>query len=167
LIILNLYFDSYANAGSRRIRIPMNRLTSRDRHEFAQAISIVARRWRTRLDERLKPLDMSIARWGALYWLGQAGDGVSQATLADLAGVEPPTLVRVIDQLEAQGLVERHTSPTDRRVNLLHLTPAAKPLVAEIEAEAERLRVELLEGLSFEEYQAAVKVIQTLRERLS
>jgi MarR family transcriptional regulator for hemolysin len=145
----------------------MNRLTPRDRHDFAQAISIVARRWRTRLDERLKPLDMSIARWGALYWLGQAGDGVSQAALAEMAGVEPPTLVRVIDQLEAQGLVERQTSPTDRRVNLLHLTPAAKPLVSEIEAEAERLRIELLDGLSFEQYQTALTVMQTLRDRLS
>jgi MarR family transcriptional regulator for hemolysin len=145
----------------------MNRLTPRDRHDFAQAISVVARRWRTRLDERLKPMNMSIARWGALYWLGQAGDGVSQAALADLAGVEPPTLVRVIDQLEAQGLVERRTSATDRRVNLLNLTAAAKPVVAEIEAEAERLRVELLDGLSFEEYQAAVAVMDKLRDRLS
>jgi MarR family transcriptional regulator, transcriptional regulator for hemolysin len=145
----------------------MDRLTSRDRHDFTQAISIVARRWRTRLDERLKPLDMSIARWGALYWLGQAGDGVSQATLAEMAGVEPPTLVRVIDQLEAQGLVERRVNAADRRVNLLHLTPAAKPLVAEIEAEAERLRVELLDGVSYEDYQAALGVIHKLRQRLS
>jgi MarR family transcriptional regulator for hemolysin len=112
-------------------------------------------------------MNMSIARWGALYWLGHAGDGVSQATLADMAGVEPPTLVRVIDQLEAQGLVERRTSPTDRRVNLLHLTPAAIPVVAEIEAEAERLRVELLDGLSFEQYQTALIVMQQLRDRLS
>jgi MarR family transcriptional regulator for hemolysin len=144
----------------------MNRLTPRERADFAHAISIVARRWRSRLDERLKPMNMSIARWGALYWLGEGGDGVSQAALADLAGVEPPTLVRVIDQLEAQGLVQRRTNPADRRVNLLHLTPAAKPVVAEIEAEAERLRVELLEGLSFEEYQVASRVIQKLRERL-
>ena len=145
----------------------MDRLTSRDRHDFAQTISVVARRWRTRLDERLKPMNMSIARWGALYWLGQAGDGVSQAALAELAGVEPPTLVRVIDQLEEQGLVERRASPTDRRVNLLSLTPAAKPMVAEIEAEAERLRVELLDGLSYEEYQTALAVMQKLGERLS
>jgi len=145
----------------------MNRLTSRERADFAQAISIVARRWRTRLDERLKPMNMSIARWGALYWLGQGGDGVSQAALADLAGVEPPTLVRVIDQLEAQGLVKRRTNPADRRVNLLHLTPEAVPVVAEIEAEAERFRVELLEGLTFEEYQVAAGVIQKLRERLA
>jgi len=145
----------------------MERLTPRDRHDFAQAISIVARRWRTRLDERLKPLDMSIARWGALYWLGQAGDGVSQAALAEMAGVEPPTLVRVIDQLEAQGLVERRVNPSDRRVNLLHLSPAARPLVAEIEAEAERLRLELLEGVSYADYQTALAVIEKLRERLS
>jgi MarR family transcriptional regulator for hemolysin len=145
----------------------MDRLTPRDRHDFAQAISIVARRWRTRLDERLKPLDMSIARWGALYWLGQAGDGVSQAALAELAGVEPPTLVRVIDQLEAQGLVERRVNPADRRVNLLQLTPAARPLVTEIEAEAERLRVELLDGVSYEDYQIALAVIEKLRERLN
>lgn len=144
----------------------MDRLTSRDRHDFAQAISIVARRWRTRLDERLKPMNMSIARWGALYSLGQAGGGVSQATLAEMAGVEPPTLVRVIDQLEAQGLVRRQANPSDRRVNLLYLTDAAKPLVEEIEAEAERLRVELLEGVSYEDYRTALSVIQTLRERL-
>ncbi len=144
----------------------MDKLTSRDRHDFAQAISIVARRWRTRLDERLKPMNMSIARWGALYWLGQAGGGVSQATLADLAGVEPPTLVRVIDQLEAQGLVRRQANPSDRRVNLLFLTEAAKPMVEDIEVEAERLRVELLEGVSYEEYQTALRVIQTLHARL-
>ncbi len=145
----------------------MDRLTSRDRHDFAQAISVVARRWRTRLDERLKPMNMSIARWGALYWLGQGGDGMSQAALAELAGVEPPTMVRVIDQLEAQGLVERRMSPTDRRVNLLRLTDAARPLVTEIEVEAERLRVELLEGVSYEEYQTALGVLQKLGERLS
>jgi MarR family transcriptional regulator for hemolysin len=145
----------------------MDRLTPRDRHDFAQAISIVARRWRTKLDERLKPLDMSIARWGALYWLGQAGDGVSQAALAELAGVEPPTLVRVIDQLESQGLVERRVNAADRRVNLLHLTAAAKPLVTEIEGEAEQLRVELLEGITFEDYQTALTVIEKLRQRLS
>ena len=109
---------------------------------------------------------MSIARWGALYWLGQAGDGVSQAHLADLAGVEPPTLVRVIDQLEAQGLVERRASLSDRRVNLLYLTQAALPLVTEIEAEAETLRKELLGDLSFEEYEVAVAVMQKLRQRL-
>lgn len=144
----------------------MHRLTSRDRHDFAQSLSIVARRWRSRLDERLKPMGMSIARWGALYWLGQQTEGVSQAALADLAGVEPPTLVRVIDQLEAQGLVERRVSSSDRRINLLSLTEAAYPLVALIEAEAERLRVELLADLTFDEYETAMGLLGKLRAKL-
>ena len=144
----------------------MDRLSPRERHDFAQAIAIVARRWRTRLDERLKPMNMSIARWGALYWLGQQSEGVSQAALADMAGVEPPTLVRVIDQLEAQGLVERKVSATDRRVNLLRLTDAARPLVEEIEIEAERMRMEVLRDLTFEEYESAMNVMSKLRERL-
>lgn len=144
----------------------MDRLSARQRHDFAQSISMVARRWRARLDERLKPLNMSIARWGALYWLGQAGDGVNQATLADLAGVEPPTLVRVIDQLEAQGLVERRVSQADRRVNLLYLTEAARPLVTQIEAEAEHLRQEILVDLSYDEYETTMSVIQKLQEKL-
>ena len=144
----------------------MDRLSPRDRHDFAQAITMVARRWRTRLDERLKPMNMSIARWGALYWLGQAGDGVSQAALAELAGVEPPTLVRVIDQLEAQGLVERKVSAADRRVNLLTLTPAALPLVAQIEAEAEAMRHEVLGDLTFEEYRTTMDVMQKMRTLL-
>ena len=144
----------------------MDRLTARERHDFAQLISVVSRRWRTRLDERLKPMNMSIARWGALYWLGQKCDGVSQAALADLAGVEPPTLVRVIDQLEAQGLVERRVSKTDRRVNLLYLTDEAHPLVQQIETEAENMRREMLSDLSFEEYEAAVSVMQKLLVRL-
>jgi MarR family transcriptional regulator for hemolysin len=144
----------------------MDRLSARERHDFAQSISIVARRWRTRLDERLKPMNMSIARWGALYWLGQQNEGVSQVALAELAGVEPPTLVRVIDQLEAQGLVERRVSASDRRVNLLRLTDAALPLVAQIEEEAEKMRVEVLHDLTFEEYETAMSVMGKLRERL-
>jgi MarR family transcriptional regulator for hemolysin len=145
----------------------MDRLTSAERHDFAQEIAIVSRRWRTRLDERLKPLDMSQARWGALYWLGLAeGEGISQATLAERAGVEPPTMVRVLDQLEAQGLIERRTSPTDRRVNLLHLTAAATPLVSRIEGVAEDLRQELMAEMSLDEFRAAMCALRKLREKL-
>src|ERR1700748_2905859 len=95
----------------------MDRLTSRDRHDFAQVISGVARRWRTPPDERLKPMNMSIARWGALYWLGMAGDGVSQAALAELAGGEPPTPVRGVGQPGGPGPggapVEPHRPPRE------------------------------------------------------
>ena len=42
---------------------------------------------------------------------------MSQNELAAIAGVAPITVARLVDRLEAQGLVERCTDPKDRRIN--------------------------------------------------
>ncbi len=144
----------------------MDKLSVDERHDFAREITVIARRWRVRLDERLKELDVSQARWAALFWLGHSQDGVSQAILADRAGIEPPTLVRIIDKLQQQGLIERTPSEQDRRVNLLTLTPAAAPLLEEIDRVAEELRREVMVDISPEEFQSAMDVLRRLRIRL-
>ena len=144
----------------------MDRLSRQERYEFVRDWTTVGRRWRRRLDERLKPLNMSQARWTVLYFLGQATEVVNQSALADLIAVEPPTLVRVLDQLEKQGLLERQVSPDDRRVNLLRLTEAAQPVLARIETIAEALRIELMGDMTYEEYETDMKVIRRFRERL-
>jgi len=137
-----------------------------ERHAFARELVVVARRWRTRLDERLKALGISEARWAALYWLWQSPEGLSQTELADRAGVESPTLVRTIDLLSEAGLVERRAHPADRRAKVVALTPAAMPLVKEIDAAAEELRRELMADISPEELRLALKVLRTLRVKL-
>ncbi|WP_334163357.1 MarR family transcriptional regulator [Phenylobacterium sp.] len=144
----------------------MDKLTPDDRHEFARELVIVARRWRARLDERLKVLGMSQARWSTLYWLSQSPEGVSQTALAERTGVEAATLVRVIDALEAQGLVERRPRPGDRRVKVVHLKDAAHPVLAEIDAVGEALRQEVMEGVSREEVDQALSLLRRIRGRL-
>lgn len=144
----------------------MDELTPHDRHEFARELVIVARRWRARLDERLKVLGMSQARWSALYWLSQSPEGASQTALADRTGVEAATLVRVIDALEAQGLVERKSCPGDRRVKVVHLKEAARPLLAQIDALGEELRQEVMEDVTREEVEQALGLLRRLRTRL-
>lgn len=144
----------------------MDELTPHDRHEFARELVIVARRWRARLDERLKALGMSQARWSALYWLSQSPEGASQTALADRTGVEAATLVRVIDALEAQGLVERKSCPGDRRVKVVHLKEAARPLLAQIDALGEELRQEVMEDVTREEVEQALGLLRRLRTRL-
>lgn len=144
----------------------MNDLAGEERHEFAREIAIIARRWRVRLDERLAGLQMSQARWVALHWLNLSPEGISQANLAERTAVEAPTLVRVIDQLERQGLVERRSSASDRRVNLLFLTAAALPLVDRIGEIAEELRQEVMVDVSAEEFEAAMSVLRRMRVRL-
>jgi MarR family transcriptional regulator for hemolysin len=140
--------------------------TQAARRDMARELVVAARRWRTRLDERLKTLGLSEARWAALYWLWQTPEGLSQTALAERAGVESPTLVRTLDLLCEAGLVERRTSPRDRRAKLVGLTPAAMPLIEQLDAAADELRKEIMADLSPEEIQVTLGALRKLRARL-
>jgi len=106
----------------------------------------LARLMRTRFDQRARRHGMTRAQWGILAKL-ELQSGISQNDLAGLVEVEPITVCRLIDRLEARGLVERRSDPRDRRVRRLHLTPAAEPILDEIHAYREELREELTAGI--------------------
>jgi MarR family transcriptional regulator for hemolysin len=138
-----------------------------ERHEFARELVLVARRWRAIADERLGRLGLSEGRWAVLYWLWDAEAGVSQTALAERAQIEPPTLVRLIDGLEGQGLVERRQCLKDRRVNRIHLTPAALPIIEEIREAADELRRESMAGIMEEDLHVANAVLTRLKLNLN
>nr|WP_289073591.1 transcriptional regulator SlyA [uncultured Halomonas sp.] len=104
--------------------------------------------WRSILDRRLAPLGLTQTRWVTLYHLWKLGEGNPQCDLARAIGVEAPSLVRTLGQLEAQGLVERRACDNDRRSKRLYLTPAAKPLLEQIDSVVLAARQEMLAGLS-------------------
>lgn len=135
-------------------------------HAFSRELVVTARRWRTRLNERLKSVGLTEARWAALYWLWQSPEELSQTALADRAGVESPALVRTLDLLCKAGLVERRACAHDRRAKVVALTPAAMPLVRQLDDVAAALRAELMGDFSSEELQMALRVMHKLRARL-
>lgn len=104
--------------------------------------------WRSILDRRLAPLGLTQTRWVTLYHLWKLGEGNPQCDLARAIGVEAPSLVRTLGQLEAQGLVERRACDNDRRSKRLYLTPAAMPLLEQIDSVVQEARKEMLAGLS-------------------
>ncbi|MDW5376764.1 transcriptional regulator SlyA [Halomonas sp. HP20-15] len=114
-------------------------------------LSRLPRLWRAILDERLAPLDLTQTRWVTLYHLWQMGDGQPQCDLARAIGVEAPSLVRTLDQLSDQGLIERRPCPNDRRTKRVYLTESAMPLLEQIVAIADQARTEILEGVSQQE----------------
>lgn len=132
---------------------------------FAMELGRVSRRWRTRLDERLKHTGLTQARWIVLLQLSQAG-AMSQRELADRVGVEGPTLVRVLDKLEGQGLVERRADDGDRRAKQIHLTEAATPVLGEISRISTQLRQELLADIASEELTRTMQVLKVIADRL-
>ncbi|MGA4495726.1 transcriptional regulator SlyA [Vreelandella venusta] len=104
--------------------------------------------WRSILDRRLAPLGLTQTRWVTLYHLWKLGEGNPQCDLARVIGVEAPSLVRTLGQLEEQGLVERRACDNDRRSKRLYLTPAAMPLLEQIDSVVQEARKEMLAGLS-------------------
>jgi DNA-binding MarR family transcriptional regulator len=91
----------------------------------------VARQMRTRSDQRARTYGMTRAQWVILAHL-ERQPGLSQNELAAIVEVEPITIGRLVDRLEAHGVVERRADPKDRRVWRLQLTPAAGSVLDEI-----------------------------------
>ncbi|UDM05945.1 transcriptional regulator SlyA [Halomonas sp. NyZ770] len=104
--------------------------------------------WRSIIDRRLAPLGLTQTRWVTLYHLWKLGEGNPQCDLARAIGVEAPSLVRTLGQLEEQGLVERRACDNDRRSKRIYLTPAAMPLLEQIDSVVLAARKEIFAGLS-------------------
>lgn len=135
-------------------------------HTFGLELARISRGWRVELDNRLRGQGFTQARWYALLQLSRGDPGMTQSELAARVGVEGPTIARLIDALEKQGLVERRQAEGDRRVNALYLTPAAQPLLAEIDRTAATLRHELLEGVPEASLATCIAVLRQIGDRL-
>jgi MarR family transcriptional regulator for hemolysin len=134
------------------------------RDQFPFAVARVTRRWRKLLDERLKDLGVTQARWTTMVYLQKGGEGLTQRELARLMAIENPTLVRLLDSLEQQGLIERRPCPNDRRARRLHLTPDGTEFMNVLTERAATLREEMLEGISDEDIEGAVEVFHRIME---
>jgi len=133
---------------------------------LGRTIGQISRRWRARLDARMAAYGLTEARWLPLLHLARGGDGLTQKDLAARMAVEGPTLVRTLDWLEREGLVQRRAVPQDRRAKTIHLTPRARALHRHIEQAAAAVRAEILEGIPETEILACLAVLEGVAARL-
>ena len=140
-----------------------------DQHRFAMQLAHLSRAWRAELDRRLVGLGLSQARWLVLLHLARFQEPPTQRELAQSVGVEGPTLARLLDSLEAQGLVRRQAVLEDRRAKKITLRPEARPLIEKIEAISTQLREELFSGIDEEELrrcqQVHARILANLEKR--
>jgi MarR family transcriptional regulator for hemolysin len=125
----------------------------------------VARLLRKRFEQNARGSGLTRSQWQVLAYLSR-NDGINQSGLAELLDVEPITLGRIVDKLEALGLVERHPHPSDRRIHLLRLTPGARPKLAQLQLLGDITRGEALSGVSEAEQARLLKTLQTLKANL-
>ncbi|CAI8920448.1 MarR family transcriptional regulator, transcriptional regulator for hemolysin [Pseudomonas sp. IT-P44] len=129
-----------------------------DQHRFGMQLAQMSRGWRAELDRRLAGLGLSQARWLVLLHLARFDDAPTQRELAQSVGVEGPTLARLLDSLESQGLVQRQAVLEDRRAKKIVLCAPALPLIEQIETIATQLRHELFDGVDEADLKVCMRV---------
>jgi MarR family transcriptional regulator for hemolysin len=133
---------------------------------LARAVLLAGRRWRARLNERLKDIGQTDARCAALAELAGCDDGLVQRILSNRLGIEEPTVVRLIDALEAGGWVERQTHRQDRRAKVVRLTPAAQPVLDQAQGIVADLQAEMFEDMDPSEVATCLRVLDRLARKL-
>src|SRR5215203_4020214 len=124
------------------------------------------RLWRvshTRTAEALEPLGLTTALFALLNVLGTR-EGAIQQELGAAMGIDPSTMVSIIDQLEAAGLARRRPRPTDRRAREVVITPKGRRALERARELAMQVEAEVLGGLSGAERR---QLLALLRRALS
>ena len=125
-----------------------------------------ARHMRTYADQVAQTHGLTRAQWVILARLERKAD-LSQNELAALAEVSPMTVARLVDRLEARGLVKRCVDPADRRIWRLRLTPAAAPVLQALSLERARLYKIITKGIDPSVLEAMAVGLRQMKENVS
>src|SRR3954447_14139342 len=124
------------------------------------------RLWRashTRIAAALESIGLTPALFGLLNILG-AREGAIQQELGSAMGVDPSTMVALIDELESAGLAKRRPHPTDRRARAVAITPKGRRALERGRQMAAEVEDDGLRGLTASERRQLLKL---LRQALS
>ena len=133
---------------------------------FGFLLKDVSRRYVLRFEQRASEISLTLPQCKALVRL-EKNEGVSQARLAELAEVEPMTMVRILDRMQADGLLERRPDPADRRARRLYLTRKARPFLDEIWRLSELTRAETFAGISRRDREVFMGLLERMHGNIS
>ncbi|EKT62569.1 transcriptional regulator SlyA [Providencia burhodogranariea] len=129
-------------------------------------LSRVVRMWRSLIDHRLKPLKLTQTHWITLHNISQLPPEQSQIQLAKAIGIEQPSLVRTLDQLEEKKLISRHTCVNDRRAKRIKLTDESEPFIKTVDAVIDNTRQEILENITQDELSQLSLILLKLEKNI-
>lgn len=119
----------------------------------------VSRRYVARFERHAEEVSLTLMQCKVLLHLSK-NEGASQVRLCELTDVEPMMMVRILDRMEADKLLERRPDPDDRRARRLYLTRKAAVVLDEIDRISEVTRNEVFAGVSKADREAFQKVLE-------
>ncbi|TFV87536.1 MarR family transcriptional regulator [Oxalobacteraceae bacterium OM1] len=126
------------------------------------ALTQVSRAYKAAADKMAGDYDLSQATAWPVVMIGRLGDGVRPGMVAEALGLEPSSVVRLIDQLVEAGLVKRSEDASDRRARTLHLTAEGRRRAAELEKALVAFRRTLFRGIARDDIDTCLAVLDSL-----
>jgi MarR family transcriptional regulator for hemolysin len=132
---------------------------SANRASFGSLLSRAARQWRRAADLRLAPFELTEATWLPLVHIARAPQPPRQKDLAASMSLDGSSVVRLLDNLEAAGLIKRKEGENDRRAKIIFLTARGRAIADQVETVSRRIRGDALAGLSDKDIETTVRVL--------
>jgi MarR family transcriptional regulator for hemolysin len=118
--------------------------------------------WRRMAEKALADDGISASRANLLLWVSRSGGGARQVQLADSLGLASQSLVRLLDELNNSGHIERRDDPEDRRAKTVWLTPRGQALADRVELVISALRDKVLGDIGDADIEAAHRLMDAI-----
>ncbi|WP_346866691.1 MULTISPECIES: MarR family transcriptional regulator [unclassified Clostridium] len=116
-------------------------------------------------NRRLQENGTTRVQWIALFYIGKAGE-ISQKELSDYMDIKESSMVRLIDRMEKEELVERRKDLEDRRITKIILTDKGKFLKEELMPRGQAFQDDVLKGISKENLEIFKEVLQRMTDNI-
>ncbi|APO67033.1 MarR family transcriptional regulator protein [Rhizobium gallicum] len=135
------------------------------RRQLIEDIAAFTRKLRATFDSLVRERNMTLPRARVFFTLNKK-DGINQRELAERLDLETPTLVRILDAMEAQGFLERRVAGSDRRAKEIYMTDAGRVVAGEVEDLAADVRARVVAGISESDLRTTLSVIRAMQANL-
>jgi len=117
------------------------------------------------LEAELAEFGITFRQFQVLGWLKFEGE-LSQVELAERMTIEPPTLVRILDRMEAAGWICRSNDPLDRRRKLISVQAEAEDAWSQVVRVLKRVRKRATKDMADAEIDQLQKLLQRVQANL-
>ena len=132
--------------------------------EVTLSIARTAEFMMTAIAAVLKPSDLTVTQYNALRILRGAGpDGLMCGEVGERMVTKESDVTRLLDRLEARGLISRNRPPENRRVVMTTITKEGRELLDKLAPSVGECNERLSSALSAAEKRSLIAMLESIR----
>lgn len=138
---------------------------NQEKDSLGFVLSDVARHLRRHFNRKVQDLGLTQAQWQVLFYVARH-EGCRQIQVAEALDMQPISVARIIDRMQAAGWIERQSDPDDRRAFNLYLCEKAAPILQQMKKMGLEIRALAVQGIAPAEQEKLLQMLLTMRHNL-